>query len=159
MIEIRKARNEELKGLIPIYKKGFAKHGIFSKPDKEILHYMEKAEGDFIIAISKTENKVLGGLLIVKNMPDTGHTLARFKHIVIAEEFQGQGIGKSLIKYSEREIGNGKIEIHVSDNEKYALEFYKHMGYRIEGELPDHYRLGETCFILGKTLKNDKKEV
>ena len=51
---------------------------------------------------------------------------------------------------------SGKIEIHVSENEKDALPFYEKMGYAIQGELPDHYRMDEICFILERQSRKTK---
>ena len=44
-----------------------------------------------------------------------------------------------------------KIELTLAENEE--IEFYKNNGYVVEGELKDHYRVGEVCFILGKSFK------
>ena len=153
MIEIRKARKEELSGLIPVYKEVFRKHGIFTKKPEDMLDYLENAEGEFIIAIDDAKNQVVGGVLAVKTEPDKGHVLARFKHIGIGKDYQGQGVGKGLIKEAEKEIGKGKVEIHVSENEKDAIAFYEKQGYIIEGRLSNHYRDNETCYILGKSIE------
>lgn len=152
MIEIRKARKDELSGLIPVYNQAFSKHGIFSKEPEKIMDYLENAKGEFIIAIDDTKHEVMGGVLVVKTEPDKGHVLARLKHFAVAQNYRGQGIGKGIIKDAEKEIGKAKVEIHVSENETDAIAFYEKQGYVIEGKLSNHYRDDETCYILGKNL-------
>ena len=152
MIEIRKARKDELSGLILVYKQAFSKHGIFSKEPEEIIDYLENAMGEFIIAIDDSKQEVVAGILAVKTEPDKDHVIARLKHFAVAQAYQGQGIGKGMIKEAERVIGKAKVEIHVSENEKDAIVFYEKQGYVIEGKLLNHYRDDETCYILGKSL-------
>ena len=158
MIEIRQGKKDELSGLIPIYKEEFSRHGIFSKDAEAIMDYLENVDGRFMIAIDAVEHKVLGGLLVTIKEPDKGHTLARFKHIAVAEAHRGQGLAEGLFKEAEKMLDNAKIEIHVSENEKDALPFYERMGFEKEADLKDHYRMGERCYIMGKTLEREAEE-
>jgi ribosomal protein S18 acetylase RimI-like enzyme len=157
MIDIREARKDELSGLIPIYAEAFDKHGIFKRPAEQVLEYLENVTGDFIIAFDENDNRIIGGLLLVIRKPDTGHRLANIKHFAVAKEFIGEGIGKGLLREAERRVGEGKIEIHASTEENDAIGFYKHMGFVEEGRLSDHYRKGETCVILGKSVGGEEE--
>ncbi len=147
---IKKPDTEEIKQLIKVYKEVFPVHNIFQKPEEEIFNYLETASGELLVAIE--DDKVTGGLWIVyeEQLPD--FTRARIKHLAVAKDYQGKGVGSVLLKEAEKISKKGKIEIHVSENEKDALEFYKKNGYEIEGELKSHYRPGETCYILGKVI-------
>ena len=147
-MEIRKASKEELKDLVSLYKKAFEIHGIFQKPEDEVLKYLENADGEFIVAVE--DGKIVGGLLIVTRETYKGHKIIRFKHVAVAEEYRHKGVGSALIKKAEEIAGKGKIELHVVEGDK--VEFYKKNGYEIEGELKSHYRPGETCFVLGKVI-------
>ena len=152
-MNIHRANTEELKKLIPIYKKAFPVHNVFTKSDEEIFKYMETADGDFLVAVEDEET--LGGLLIAVELETPEHKRARFKHVAVAEGYQGKGIGSALLKQAEKIVGMGKIEIHVAEgiSEPETEEFYKKNGYEIEGELKSHYRPGEICYIMGKVLE------
>ena len=155
-MEIRKAEKQELKELIPIYKDVFKKHNIFKKPDQEVQKYLEAAKGIFLVAVEY--EKIVGGLLIVIELSNPRHKRTRFKHIAVAEGYRDKGIGSALLKAAEKLTRTGKVEIHLSENEKDALNYYKKNGYKIEGKLSSHYRLGEICYILGKEVEQNAGE-
>ena len=139
----------ELQELISLYKEVFDVHNIFTKEDSVILDYLENFKGKFIAAFD--ENKLVGALAISVIKYDN-HQLIRFKHIAVAEGFQGKGIGSALLAEAESIAGKGKVEIHVGESEKRAVEFYEKNGYAKEGALKYHYRPDEICYIMGKVI-------
>lgn len=149
-MEIRTAQKQDLEKLAKLYKDTFKVHNIFQKPVKDIIQYLENAEGELIIALEN--NEVIGGILVKIGNSTEGHKRSRLKHIAIKKEFQNKGAGSALLKTAENMIVTGKVEIHVAELEKDAVEFYKKNGYNVEKELESHYRTGETCYILGKVL-------
>ncbi|MBW2995943.1 GNAT family N-acetyltransferase [Candidatus Woesearchaeota archaeon] len=152
-MKIDKPNTEELKQLVKIYKEVFEIHNIFQKPEDEVVSYLETVgvEGELLVAVE--DDRVAGGLLVTYEEQIPGHTRARVKHLAVTKDFQSKGVGSELLKKADEIVGKGKIEIHVSENEKNALDFYKRNGYEVEGQLKSHYRPGEKCYILGKVLE------
>ncbi|MBW2974766.1 hypothetical protein KY366_03535 [Candidatus Woesearchaeota archaeon] len=148
-MEIKKAEKEELKRLIPVYKEFFPVHAIFTRSDEEVLDYLENLKGDILIAVE--DNSVVGGLVIARKK--YGHTVANFKHIA-AKDGDKETI-KELVKKAEELSDAAKIELNIADGEKIPYSFFEGLGYETEGKLKSHYRQGETCYILGKTKKEE----
>jgi predicted transcriptional regulator len=147
---IRKLQEGDFEKLIPVYRKFFPVHVVFTKSDEEIMKHLElmKQKGEFLIA--EDNGKVLGALVIVKNNFD-GHILAKLKRI--AAKSPVRKIMAELIKEAEKEVGKGKIEIKIAESEKVKPSFFKKLGYKVEGKLSSHYRPGERCFVLGKEVQ------
>ena len=147
-MEIKIADKNEVKELIPIFKEVFEIHNIFTKSDEEIEKYLMNLfeEGKFAVVI---EDEVIAGCYFVKE--DTW----RIKHFGVKEEHQNQGVGRDLLNFVEKEIGQDEIDekkiiIKVSQNEFGSIEFYERNGYMVIEEMPDYYRDKETVFILQK---------
>lgn len=153
MVKIRKASKKDLKQLAAIYKTSFKVHNIFSKSIKEIIHYLDKLSKEAAILVAERDNKVVGGIVIELSPQTPKHTLATFKHIAVHAGHRGRDIGTMLIKSAEKEVGKGKVEIKVSENEKNAIRFYRKIGFKVEGKLKSHYRPRETCYVMGKVLE------
>ena len=150
MAKIKKIKKQDLGQLIAIWKEVFSVHNVFSKTEDEIRKYLKRAKGKILAAYDG--DKVIGGCLLVVYSQTPEHSLARIKHIGVAKEFQGKDIGSALLKKCERIVRKGKIELHVSENERDTIEFYEKNGYEKEGELKSHYRPGEVCYVLGKVI-------
>ena len=158
MIMIEKPNEDDIKQLAKLYKDVFTVHNIFTKPDKEVLDYLDNVDGEILVA--KENGKVLGGCLIEYTKSQYSHSLWRIKHLAVSREKQHEGVGSVILEEIEgmikerisiKDVKSAKAEVHVSENEKESIGFYKKHGFVIEGELKDHYRKGETCFILGKS--------
>lgn len=148
-MNIRKATKKDFEQMKELYKEAFSVHLIFTKEDSVIMDYLNNFDGEFIVAVEGS--RIIGALGISAKNYD-GHKLIRLKHIAVAEEYHRKGIGSELIKEAEKIAGKGKIEIHVAESEKTAINFYEKNGYEVEGRLKSHYRKGETCYILGKAI-------
>lgn len=147
---IRKGKKEDWDELVKVYKDAFTVHGIFTKDDEFIKKYLGKFD-NFLVA--EEDGKLVGVLVIVENKYDNW-SVFNFKHIAVAKDYQGKGIGSQLLKKAEELAGTGKVEIRVAENmsEEGAVEFYEKNRYEKEGALKSHYRKGETCFVMGKVL-------
>ena len=161
-MEIKLANKEDIKELVPIYKKSFTKHNIFEKSEQEIEEYLvkanEKKEGGLLVA--KIDNKVVGALLLRKCSEDiTGnHTVWKFNHIAVKEEHRKKDIGTELVKAAENKIKEhisktAKIEINIAESEKATTEFCKKQGFQTEGTLKSHYRWKEDVIVMGKEIE------
>ncbi|MBW3012953.1 GNAT family N-acetyltransferase [Candidatus Woesearchaeota archaeon] len=169
MIEIRLLKNEdELKQLIPVFKKAFAKHNMFEQSKEKVFEYLKKAkkeiaqdDGDVIVAVDN--GKIIGGLLLVKREKgEDKHSVWRFRHFAVLEKYHGKDIRTGLIQYAESQlkekikqgtIKTAKIELHIAENEKETPEYFKKKSYKLEGTLANHYRWGENCYVMGKSIK------
>lgn len=153
-MNIRKYQEGDFMKLIPIYKKFFPVHAVFTKSDEEIMKHLEKMKekGEFLIA--EDEGKIKGGLMIEKHEID-GHIRAELKRIAAKPPIRK--IMADLIWAAEKEIVKGKIEIKVAESEKVGVAFYKKLGYKVEGKLRSHYRSGELCYVLGKEIDGVEK--
>lgn len=145
-MEIRKAETKDLRNLRKLFKNFFTVHAIFTKEDKEILKYLKRLNGEYIVAVDN--GKIVGGMAI--EYKEYGHKLALFKHI--ASKKADKEIIKELIKKAEEICGAKKIEIHIAEGEKIPYDFFESLGYGVEGKLKSHYRPNETCYILGKVI-------
>lgn len=94
--------------------------------------------------IAAFEGKQIVGVLLLK--PTEDEEIIKMRQVAVDPDWQGKGIGKSLVSYSEtvsRENGFTKIELHARES---AVPFYEALGYTIEGEafkeigLP-HYKM------------------
>ncbi len=73
----------------------------------------------------------LAGCLILK--PDEQQGL-KMRQVAVAKKYQGMGIGKALVEYSEQfacRHGFSKIYMHARAT---AVEFYLKLGYELDGE-------------------------
>ncbi len=150
MLKVRKAKKEELKKLIPIYRETFIVHNIFDKKDNEVIKHMKNMDTDWFIALDK--DKIIGAIARTCKIKIKKWGSYKLNHFAVAKAYRGKGAGPLLLKKAEEGI-KGKIEISVSENERASLGFYKRYGYKIEGRLASHYRPGEVCFVLGKVKK------
>ncbi len=149
-MEIRKAVENDLKGLIKVYKEVFKVHNVFDRPEEEIEQYLKKFSK---ILVAEEDGNIVGGLVITEKKYDKAWKLINFKHRAVASAYQGKDIGSALLKEAEKIAGKGKVEIRVGEREAVAVEFYEKNGYQKEGTLKSHYRKEETCFVMGKVLE------
>jgi len=154
-MQIRKLQEGDFEKLVPIYKEFFPVHAVFTKSDEEIMQHLKKMKekGEFLIA--EDEGKVKGALVITKRTIDS-HTTAKLKRI--AAKSPVRKVMAELIKAAEEEVGEGKIEIMIAASEKVKPSFFRKLGYKVEGKLSSHYRLGEICYILGKEVEQNAGE-
>ena len=150
MADVRVAKPEEIKELVPIYKTSYTEHNIFMKDDNEVRNYLESLRGTFIVGIA--DGKIVGGLCVQRSVTASNHVLAKFMHFAVHKGYRRQGIGTSIFKAAEKAVGRGKIELFVSEKSMEFMEFYKKLGYGVEGELKSHFRPNERCYVLGKVI-------
>lgn len=77
---------------------------------------------------------VEGDLLACLVMTPKGEGRWKMRQVAVEELWQGKGIGKQLVLWTERQmrLRDGKIiELHARD---IAIPFYLKLGYKLEGE-------------------------
>ena len=150
---IREAKEKDFENLIKLFRNFFPTHNIFQKSNEEILPYLKEQSKENKLII--LEEKSIRAALFLVNFgqnSEGSHKLWKFRHFAFGSEEEAS----KLLEESEKVVKNSsktsKIELTIAKNEK-GMEFYKSRGYKQEGKLENHYRLGETCFILSKSLK------
>jgi predicted GNAT family N-acyltransferase len=77
------------------------------------------------------ENKLIG-ILLLKPINDR---LIKMRQVAIHAEFQGKGVGKQLVAFSEelaKAKGYHEIELHARES---AIPFYLAMNYQMVGDV------------------------
>jgi len=97
------------------------------------LNYTEEqlaAEKDEFHFAAFDGDKLVGCLL----MKAIGNDEIKMRQVAVDEDYQGKGVGKSLVLFSEKfaaENGFSLITLHAR---KTAVPFYEKLGYKIVGE-------------------------
>jgi GNAT superfamily N-acetyltransferase len=99
------------------------------------------------VILRNNEGVIVGGLL--------GGSFYGWLHVSILwvdESLRGGGYGSKLLGAAEEEgVRRGCKHVHLDTFSFQALPFYKKMGYRVFGELPD-FPEGHTRYYLTKEL-------
>ncbi|MGG1555417.1 GNAT family N-acetyltransferase [Paenibacillus ferrarius] len=94
------------------------------------------ARGECFVA--ELGGEVIGVYVLVPTGPGT----AEIMNIAVAEELQGQGIGKQLVRHAvetARERGYVQLEIGTGNSSLSQLALYQKCGFRIVGVEPDFF--------------------
>jgi len=145
---IRNVQEQDYEKLVSLYKEFFPTHDIFQKEDNEIITYLKNVKETFLV-----DDELKGALILVmigQNKEGT-HKRWKFRHFAFKDEV----VGKELLVEAEKRVKENsetcKIELNIAETEP-GKEFYLNNGYEQEAALKNHYRQGETCFILGKSI-------
>ncbi len=101
---------------------------------------------------ARLDNKIIGFILVYL-FYEFGEILT----IDILPEYRRMGIGKILMKEAEKRMRENsviKVFLEVAVNNKPAIEFYKKLGYRIEGIIPSYYPPDIDAYSMEKELKD-----
>ncbi len=107
-------------------------------------------ENEEVYVVVNEQKKCIGFILFELNGTFGKYPNLRF--IVVEEEFQGKGIGSSLLSYFEKEVTGDydKIFLLVGDFNERAKALYQKLDYEEIGRLPDFYTAGVTEYLMGK---------
>lgn len=106
----------------------------------------EEARYLHIGCVEMLDNKLVGGLMLA---PVDDSTI-RLMQVAVDTIYQGEGIGKDLVKYAEKrakEAGYSKLVMHAM---LFVVDFYEKMGYSAEGDVFEEQ--GITFLKMVKTL-------
>jgi hypothetical protein len=152
---IRIGNENDIGSLIILYKEFFSLHNVFQRDDYEIEKYLIELMTQNELIVYDDNGEIKSAMFLDNFGQDLkgNHKLWKFKHFA----FNDEDAGSELLNYAENKIIElsitSKIELTISKNEKHIL-FYEFRKYKKEGTLKNHYRWGEDCLILGKSLKN-----
>jgi ribosomal protein S18 acetylase RimI-like enzyme len=146
LVNIRQAKNEDYNELCKLFDEVDMLHcshlpHIFQKSDQSVRnknYYSELILDDSAgLFVAEIDGKLTGFIHAqLQEAPDIPIFVPR-RYTVIVDigvhsQFQGQGIGKMLMKTAEqwaKEKGSNSIELNVYEFNKTALAFYQSLGY------------------------------
>jgi len=144
-MKIHKATKKDLKEVSKIFLIETAKkpyHQTWNKRTalekiKELFH-----KGDIYVVI--IEKKIIGFIAMITNLGSRGME-AHIEELWLKSAYQGQGIGKTLMKFIEDKYRNKKtISLAlISDKRSKAFKFYKKLEYKAYNDYA----------LMGKKLK------
>lgn len=150
---IRIADKSDFEKLVPLFKGFFPIHNQFQKPKSEIIKYLTERAAENTFLVYDEGGTIKAALFVVQNgkSADGKHTLWKYRHFA----FQSQQVAAALLREAEKRVQKSsptaKVELTIAENEP-GIAFYKAQKYVQEGALENHYRWGETCFILSKSF-------
>ena len=150
---IRTALKTDFVKVAELYHFFLSTHNIFQKSNQEVVKYLKEQaqENDLLIY---EENGALKGALFLVNFgqnADGSHKLWKFRHFA----FESEDVASRLLGEAEKRVKRAsktsKIELTIAETES-GIRFYRSKGYNQEGALSNHYRWGETCYILSRSI-------
>ena len=139
LVKIRKFKAEDINKILEIEKQAFPKT-IFSKVT--FLNYADSLPDTFIVVES---DKDIVGYIIFDL---TGH----IHSTVIKQSYRRKGFGKMLFMHALRCAKKG-LWLEVRSRNHGAIEFYKRLGMKIVGEIPNYYRDDDALIMrLGNSI-------
>ncbi len=150
---IRTIQERDYNDLIRLYRSFFSVHNIFQQPDEEIIKYLQEQAQKNEFVVYEENSQVKGALILVQKGEnvDGTHKIWKYRHFA----FESEDIASQLLEEAEKIISGksktAKVELAIAENER-GKEFYQAAGYEQEGMLKNHFRWGETCYILAKSF-------
>jgi ribosomal protein S18 acetylase RimI-like enzyme len=81
-----------------------------------------------------------------------GNHLGWITTLAVLPEYQGRGIGGSLLEVCEKQINAPVIRLNVRISNHGAIRLYRRYGYEQVSIWPGYYHDGEDAFILEKKV-------
>jgi ribosomal protein S18 acetylase RimI-like enzyme len=118
----------------------------FNEKDvKTCLEVVSKIGIEYEGMIACVNEKIAGFLLFTENT--LAHNVFELLWIVVAKEFQKNGIGSALMEKFIEEVKkrDGRLIIlHTSEHYLKAKRLYEKFGFRCEGIIRDFYNIGDS---------------
>ena len=146
-------KETDYQGLVKLYKSFFGTHNIFQQDESKVIIYLKEQARDNEFIVYEEKNELKGALIIVKTgqNSDATHKIWKYRHFAFESEKIAALLLKEAEKYISKQSKTAKVELTIAENEK-GIDFYKENGYKQEAALSNHYRWGETCYILSKSF-------
>ncbi len=150
---IRIVQEKDFVKLAKLYRSFFSAHNIFQKPSKEVVRYLKEQSQENDLIVYEEKGSLKGALYLVNfgQNADGSHKLWKFRHFA----FEAEDIASQLLDEAEKRVKKAsktlKIELTIAESEK-GINFYKSRRYKQEGVLSNHYRWGESCYVLSKSF-------
>lgn len=162
MINIRKLKAKDREVIFAILKNT----AMFTEQEIDValelidVYLNHKNQKDYLIYVAETAQGQVVGYVCYGPTAVAEGTYDLY-WIAVDSRFQGQGIGKQLLIFTEEEVRKLKgrlIIIETSSQEKYAStqNFYLGNRYVLAARIKDYYRAGDDRLIYVKYLNNHK---
>ena len=158
-MHISKAHPSQIPKIIKLFQSFYLRHNIFQQKPEIISKYLIKQAQLYPLLIveeivTKDTKKIAAVTFIVKTGESEDQTHFRWKlqHFAFTNINAAQALIEESESYIKKQSITSKIELTIAESES-NLHFYESQKYDKEATLRNHYRWGETCFVLGKSLK------
>lgn len=155
---VRQGRPDDRAGILSLYKK-VSRHndGLARTYDEITSAYVDEfvarslQDGLQFVMEDPDSDDIIGEIHCYKLAPKVfGHILSELT-IAVDPDHQGQGIGKALFQALLREVKENRkdilrIELIARESNVKPIEFYKSLGFVIEGRLMNRIRSGASGF-------------
>lgn len=150
---IRKVTGADYPQLVRLYQSFFLKHNRFQKPAEEVIVYLKEQAKDNLLLVYEEKGKIKGALIIVQtgSNAEGTHKVWKYRHFAFTSENIAVNLLKEVEAYVKKQSKTAKVELTIAESEP-GIDFYRTKGYVQEAALTNHYRWGETCFILTKSF-------
>lgn len=153
-IKIRNARPDEFEDLGKLMVRVYSQLEGFPSPAEQPAYYTMLANigdltlrpgAELLVAVSP-DDKLTGGLVYFKDMKHYGSggsatretNAAGFRLLAVDAEYQGQGIGKMLVReciLKSKNLGLEQLILHTTQSMKTAWKMYEGLGFTRSADL------------------------
>jgi ribosomal protein S18 acetylase RimI-like enzyme len=135
-MKIRNAKKEDLKEIVSIFvteskKRPFLQKWTKKSATDDIKPFLKKKE----LWVAVLDEKIVGFIMV--GITSSNKKIAYISEIWVTENYQGKGVGKSLLKFIEKyhkKKGVDRIRL-TSYNKSKAIGFYKKFNYKVSEEV------------------------
>lgn len=152
-MNIRTVIDSDYEGLFNLLSSFFNTHSIFSKDKEFVINYLKEESKKNPLVVCEDDG-IKGCLFLVNLVFDKEHShkVWKFRHFA----FDSDDVFDKMVTHVEKLVKlqsqTIKIENTIAETEK-GIDLYLKNGYEKEGELKNHYRWGESCFVISKSYE------
>lgn len=137
-IQIRQAIKEDLPQILNLYANVLDKGEVLSIEQAETLFSKMATYPNYKVYIAETESIIIGtfALLIMDNLAHVGTPSAVVEDVVVADNHQGKGIGKTMMIFAMekcKEAGCYKLVLSSNLKRTEAHAFYESLAFKKHG--------------------------
>ncbi len=137
-IQIRQAIKEDLPQILNLYAKVLDKGEVLSLEQAETLFSKMATYPNYKVYVAETESTIIGtfALLIMDNLAHLGTPSAVVEDVVVADNYQGKGIGKTMMIFAMekcKEAGCYKLVLSSNLKRTEAHAFYESLAFEKHG--------------------------
>ena len=148
----RSYQEEDLELVAKLYKSYFQTHTLFEQSLEKIILYLQEQVKKHPLLVFEEEG-IIGALFLVTKNTSGTHKLWKLRHFAFTKAY----VGEQLLEEAEQRIKKAsktaKVELSIAESEE-GIDFLKMKGFEQEGILKNHYRWGERCYILSRSISS-----
>lgn len=142
---IRLAAQKDKKNILAIYQdrsvRPYLNYDELSDVEFDAI-FLEKMSDPFKLYVFEENDQILGTVTIQKGQHRNSH-VAMICALGIKQNFQGKGFGKKYFMQMIdllKDEGFLRVELMVEEDNENAIEFYKKLGFEVEGILKKYFK-------------------